>query len=802
MNSNRPSDRLWFDAAAEQDWNRALPIGNGRLGAMIYGNIANERIQLNEDTLWNGGPRDRINPSAHDSLPEIRSLLSEGRLFQANDLVNDALAGIPDSMRCYEPLGDLLISFEHPGVDTRPSQLDKTANDLTAQYDTRLLKNYARELDLITGVAKVIYTLNGIAYSRTLIASAVDGVIAIRLEADAPGSVSFRLRLERGPRESYSTRYADTIRAIANSGLLLEGKAGGEKGVGFAANLLASAEGGELRIIGETLIVNNANAVTLFFSAATTFRQPDPAAYSVEQTRRAAARNWPALLEDHTRAFRNFSERARLDLGASPSSSLATDQRLARLLQGESDPALAALYFHFGRYLLISSSWPGSMPATLQGIWNHDFWPSWGSKYTININTEMNYWPVEIANLAECHQPLFDLLDRMVESGRRTAREMYGCRGFVAHHNTDLWADTCPTDRNLAASYWLMGGAWLSLHLWEHFQFGRDTQLLRKAYPVLKESSLFFLDFLIEDAKGRLIVSPTSSPENVYRLQNGEFGVLSAGTSMDSQILTQLFNATRDAGDLLGEDAEFRRELQRALERLPQPTVSSDGRLLEWPDEYEETEPQHRHVSHAFALYPGNTITPHKTPALADALRKTLEVRGDEGTGWCMAWKACLWARLGDGNRAHMLLSNLLTPVSEELRGRVDTSYRGGGSYPNLFCAHPPFQIDGNFGGTAAIAEMLLQSHETEYDQASGLSLPVLHLLPALPDDWPEGSLSGFRARGGFDLSFTWKSGLLEDCTVRSATGGPCFLRYGGNIQKTEVPAGGEVQIAGSGFRG
>ena len=795
MNSNRPSDRLWFDAAAEQDWNRALPIGNGRLGAMIYGNIANERIQLNEDTLWNGGPRDRINPSAHDSLPEIRSLLSEGRLFQANDLVNDALAGIPDSMRCYEPLGDLLISFEHPGVDTRPSQLDKTANDPTSQYDTRLLKNYERELDLITGVAKVTYTLNGIAYSRTLIASAVDGVIAIRLEADAPGSVSFRLRLERGPRESYSTRYADTIRAIANSGLLLEGKAGGEKGVGFAANLLASAEGGELRIIGETLIVKNANAVTLLFSAATTFRQPDPAAYSMEQTRRAAAKSWPALLEAHTRAFRSFSERARLNLGASPSSSLPTDQRLARLLQGESDPALAALYFHFGRYLTLSSSWPGSMPATLQGIWNQEFWPAWGSKYTININTEMNYWPVEIANLAECHQPLFDLLERVVESGRRTAREMYGCRGFVAHHNTDLWADTCPTDRNLAASYWLMGGAWLSLHLWEHFQFGGDIAFLQKAYPILKEACLFFLDFLIEDAQGRLIVSPTASPENVYRLPNGEFGVLSAGSSMDSQILAQLFSATQSAAERLDVDAAFRAQLHTALDRLPKPTVGSDGRLLEWPDEYDELDPQHRHVSHAFALYPGSTITPGQTPALAQALRKTLEVRGDEGTGWCMAWKACLWARLHDGNHAHRLLMNLLTPVNTPSHGAAFDMHEQGGSYPNLFCAHPPFQIDGNFGGSAAIAEMLLQSHETRHDPALGADLPVLHLLPSLPDDWPHGSMEGFRARGGFDLSFTWQSGVVQKCTLKSAAGGRCFVRHGETIQLVEIPAGGQADL-------
>ncbi|XHR26880.1 MAG: glycoside hydrolase N-terminal domain-containing protein [Chthoniobacteraceae bacterium] len=793
---NSSSDRLWYTSEAGQDWNRALPIGNGRLGAMVFGNVINERVQLNEDTVWNGGPRDRINPSARRYLPEIQQFLREGRLAEANALTNDALAGIPDSMRCYEPLADLLISFEHAGVDVHPTNLDQTAANQEAQFDAGLLTHYARELDLTQGIAKVAYTLGGIDYTRTLIASPVDGVIAIRLEASTPGSISLRLHLERGPHESYSTRYADTSRGYDDRRLLLSGKAGGEGGVGFAAHLQALPEGGETLIIGETLVIRKANAVTLLFAAATTFRHADPAAQSIEQTRRAASKSWPTLLADHVSAFRSFSDRVQLDLGSTATSTLPTDQRLARLLAGETDPALAALYFNFGRYLTISASWPGSLPANLQGIWNQEFWPAWGAKYTVNINTEMNYWPVEVANLAECHQPLFDLMERVAESGRKTAREMYGCGGFVAHHNTDLWADTCPTDRNLAASYWLMGGAWLSLHLWEHYRFGGDLAFLKKAYPILKDASLFFLDFLIEDARGRLIVSPTASPENLYRLPNGECGVLSAGSSMDSQILTQLFSATRSAARQLGEDGEFRARLQAAQDRLPKPTVGSDGRLLEWPEEYEEFDLQHRHVSHAFALFPGSTITPGQTPELARALRKTLEVRGDEGTGWCMAWKCCLWARLGDGNHAYTLLKNLLTPVDKASQGSNTTAYEGGGSYPNLFCAHPPFQIDGNFGGTAAIAEMLLQSHETRPDSGTGEEIPVLHLLPALPDAWPEGSVSGFRARGGFELSFAWQTRAVRQCTVRSEKGGRCLVRHGEAFRPVELPPGGAIELS------
>ena len=793
--------KLWYRQPAEQNWNLALPIGNGRLGAMIFGNVVSERIQLNEDSLWNGGPRDRINPDARRSLPEIRRLLKDGQLAQAQSLVNDALAGLPDSMRCYEPLADLLLRFEHPGVCSQSDQATAEACGTTA-FDASELTSYQRDLDLRSAVAEVDYVLRGVRYRRQHLASAVDQVIAIRLEADRPGALSFRLRMERGPRQSYSTRYADSVQACDGQGVCLRGKAGGEQGVGFAACLRASSEGGHVHILGETLLVEGAEAVTLVLAAATTFRETDPGRYALERSKAALNRGWKAMLQDHLGEYRGYFDRVDLNLAGAEASTadLPTDERLQHLhsSQGPFDPGLAALYFQFGRYLLISSSRPGSLPANLQGIWNEDFWPAWGSKYTININTEMNYWPAEVANLAECHQPLFDLVDRVAQSGRHTAQAMYGCRGFVAHHNTDLWADTCPTDRNLAASYWLMGGAWLALHLWEHFAFGRDTEFLRhRAYPILREASRFFLDFLIEDDKGRLVVCPSSSPENVYRLPNGQTGTMCVGTSMDSQILSVLFRHTLEAAAILQEDSALQEELAATLKRLPQPSIGRHGQLMEWPEDYEETDPAHRHVSHLFALHPGDLICPERTPELARAARVTLHRRGDEGTGWSMAWKVNFWARLQDGQQACKLLRNLLVPVYDAIEGSAGTAYHGGGSYPNLFCAHPPFQIDGNFGGAAAIAEMLLQSHG-QATSTDGKRIPEIRLLPALPPQWKHGQVRGLRARGGFEIDMAWEDGLLVRATVRSFTGESCVVRYRDQSRELALVPGSSFCLGGN----
>ena len=792
------SHKLWYRQPAEQDWNRALPIGSGRLGAMIFGNVLHERVQLNEDSLWNGGPRDRTNPDTLRLLPEIREHLRAGRLAQAHAMANDALAGIPDSMRNYEPLADLLFDFD-PADSVVSSVIGANAGmGLTSLRDPSLLTDYRRELDLETATANVSYTLGSVTYRRWHFASAVDQVVAIRLEANRPGSISFHVRMERGPRNSYSSRYADSIRACAPGSLLMLGGTGGANGLQFAARLSAAAEGGRVETIGETLVVEGADAVTLYLSAATSFREADPA-HAVHQTAEAAlAKGWSAIQADHERDYRALFGRVDLQLGNSDDlvllEALPTDERLQRLHQGEADPALEALYFQFGRYLLISASRPGSLPANLQGIWNQDFHPAWGSKYTININTEMNYWVAEVGNLAECHRPLFDMIHRMAEPGRHAAKVMYGCRGMVTHHNTDIWADVCPTDRNLGASYWYMGAAWLVLHLWEHFAYRAGTAFLSEAYPLLRDASQFFLDYLIADDKGRLVVSPSSSPENVYRLPNGETGTLCVGCSMDSQILDVLFRRTGEAAAVLGVDPELRAELESVRNRLPQPSIGSHGQLMEWPEDYEELEQQHRHVSHLFALYPGDQISPNHTPSLAEAARTTLERRGDDGTGWSMAWKIAFWARLGDGDHAHQLLEKLLNPVGADDVATSFSASHPGGTYPNLFCAHPPFQIDGNFGGAAAIAEMLLQSHR-QVPSSSGAALFEIQLLPALPTKWASGSVSGLRARGGFELDLCWKDGELTGGALRSVTGTACVLRYGDRSREVTLQPGESLAL-------
>jgi alpha-L-fucosidase 2 len=764
---------LFYEEPARDDWNRALPIGNGKLGAMIFGNIAAERIQLNEDSLWNGGPRDRNNPDAREQLPILRKLMMEGRLREAHALANDAMAGIPDSMRCYEPLADLLFDFQHPGV-----AIDRSGNIAIAErssdpiFSAEDLSAYRRSLDLAGAVARVDYTIGGHRFSREHFASAPDNVLASRIQAHTPHTISFRLRIIRGPLRSYSSRYADGVKQIEKHGLLIWGRAGGEDGVRFALCLRIAVDRGSLRQMGDTLIVKDATAATVILSAATSFRESDPQAYALHKSEQALTRGWERLREAHRADYEPLFQRVTLQLGRAEQTqpNLPTDKRLQRHSEGAADPGLAALYFQFGRYLLLSGSRPGSLPLNLQGIWNQDFQPAWGSKFTININTEMNYWPADAGNLSECVEPLITLVERLIEPGRKTARVMYGCRGFVTHHNTDIWADTCPTDRNLACSYWPMGGAWLALNLWDHYEYRRDPALLRRLYPILTEASLFFIDYLVENSQGRLVICPAVSPENTYRLPNGEVGTMSVGCSMDSQILDKLFRATEEICALLGEDAAFAAEVKSTRQRLPQPSINAEGRLQEWPEDYAELEPEHRHVSHLFALHPGDQISPGTTPELAKAARRTLERRGDSGTGWSIAWKINFWARLLDGNRAHLLLRNLFHLVDSS----AGANYHHGGSYPNLFCAHPPFQIDGNFGGCAAIAEMLLQSHERKDGK------PVIRILPALPDDWPTGSISGLCARGAFELDFVWENKIVTKTTIRSRSGGDCVLVVNG----------------------
>jgi alpha-L-fucosidase 2 len=717
--------KLWYHHPAKQ-WVEALPIGNGRLGGMIFGNVSEERIQLNEDSIWYGGPKDAVNPDGLKYLSEIRKMLFAGRVEEASYLARMAMYSTPKYLSPYQPLGDLKIFFT--GIDGET-------------------EGYVRELDLNTGIASVRYIINGVNYSREIFSSYPDQVMVLHMESEVPGKLNFCVNLNRRPYEGESF-------ALTGDTIVMNGECG-KKGVEFSCVLKAISKDGIVKTIGDFIAIENASEVTFLLSANSTFRENNPQEASLMQISSAAELCYADLKLRHIEDYQKLFHRVRLTLSQSEDyMNLPTDERLEKVKNGGEDTGLMEMFFNYGRYLMISCSRPGCLPSNLQGIWNESFTPPWESKYTININTEMNYWPAEVCGLGECHEPLFDFVDRLRIDGRKTAKKLYGCSGFVAHHNTSIWAETRPEGMPLTAVLWPMGAAWLSLHLWEHYAFTLDKDfLVQKAYPIMKEAAEFFFDYLVETPDGGLVTGPSISPENLFYAPNGSKSAICMGPTMDTQIINELFSACIKSSKILNTDVEFRDKLAVIMERLPKPQIGKYGQMLEWYEEYEEVYPGHRHISHLFALHPGSQITPEGTPELAAAARKTLEHRLENGgghTGWSCAWIINMFARLGDGENAYKYALDLL---------RKST-------YPNLFDAHPPFQIDGNFGTTAGVAEMLLQSHTGK-----------ISMLPALPKAWNNGKVCGLRARGGFQVDMAWEEGKLTKAAVLSIQGETCRIK-------------------------
>jgi alpha-L-fucosidase 2 len=717
--------RLWYDEPAGGDWLRALPVGNGRLGGMVYGNINTETIQLNEDTVWAGGPHDYTNPNGAEALAEIQQLVFNDQWSQAQQLADQAMLGNPAGQLAYQPVGNLQLAFSQPAE----------------------ISDYWRELDLETAICSVGYAAGGVARRREVLASAPDQVIAVRLQAEAPGAISFVA--------SFNSPQQTTSSSPDQATVALDGVSSAHRGipgsVRFLALARAYAEGGTVTSANGQLSVAGADAVTLLISIGTSYVDYTDVSGDYEgvawsHLEAAEERSYEELRERHIADYQELFNRVTIDLGRTSAADDTTDVRIEQHASRD-DPQLSALLFQYGRYLLISSSRPGTQPANLQGIWNNQMFPQWESKYTLNANLPMNYWPAGSTNLAELYEPVFAMIDDLTETGAKVAELQYGASGWVVHHNTDGWRGASVVD----AAFWGMwqtGGAWLVLNAWDHFQFTGDVEMLERNYPAMKGAAQFFLDTLVEEPNlGWLVTNPSNSPELAHHP-----GVsICAGPTMDNQILRDLFSACAQASEILGVDADFRDEVLATRERLAPMQIGSRGNIQEWLYDWIETEPNHRHISHLYGLHPSNQITKRDTPELYDAARKTLELRGDDGTGWSLAWKINFWARMEEPERAHELISKLIVPARLA---------------PNMFDLHPPFQIDGNFGATSGIAEMLLQSHNGE-----------LHLLPALPEAWPSGHVTGLRGRGAVTVDAEWDEGALTEARVTADRAGELVLR-------------------------